>query len=318
MEKSISQLTQATTIDNDTLVEVSVTDTSTTSGYGSRKTTVGEVRNEVVLTGAEYDALTTEEKMNGKSYYIRDGASTGGVIQPIIYSDEEREVGVWRDGKPLYQKTFTADMAGQQSVVIPFSDSDIFVIKFECIAHQEGSDGIISIEPKTSGSLFTVETVEGYGIYTRTGLRITRPSTSSYEPPTIYCTVWYTKAADTSGSGTWTPSGVPAVHYSTNEQIVGTWIDGSTLYQKTIHIASLPQTSYDTYQIASNIDKVVDYKGMVFYSNGTVVVIFQTRPDNTNSQFYHDIENDKTFFLRTYRSEQGEAYVTFQYTKTTS
>ena len=45
-------------------------------------------------------------------------------------------------------------------------------------------------------------------------------------------TIWYTKDSDTAGSGSWTPSGVPAVHYSTDEQVVGTWIDGRTIYQK--------------------------------------------------------------------------------------
>ena len=47
-------------------------------------------------------------------------------------------------------------------------------------------------------------------------------------------TIRYTKSTDIAGSGIWTPSGIPAVHYSTEEQVVGTWIDGKTLYQKTI------------------------------------------------------------------------------------
>ena len=30
---------------------------------------------------------------------------TNGIFAPVIYSDEERCIGVWRDNKPLYQKT---------------------------------------------------------------------------------------------------------------------------------------------------------------------------------------------------------------------
>ena len=64
--------------------------------------------NEEVLTWAEYCALTPEEKANGTTYYITDinGEGKDG-FQPVIYSTEEREIGVWTDGKPLYQKSFT-------------------------------------------------------------------------------------------------------------------------------------------------------------------------------------------------------------------
>jgi hypothetical protein len=51
-----------------------------------------------------------------------------------------------------------------------------------------------------------------------------------------YLTLRYTKTTDTAGSGQWTPQGVPAVHYSTDEQIVGTWIDRKPLYEKTFKI----------------------------------------------------------------------------------
>ena len=39
------------------------------------------------------------------------------------------------------------------------------------------------------------------------------------------------------------PNGVPAVHYSTEEQVVGEWIDGSTLYEKTYSVSSLSSSS---------------------------------------------------------------------------
>ena len=51
-------------------------------------------------------------------------------------------------------------------------------------------------------------------------------------------------------------------NYSTNEQVIGTWIDGKPIYEKTIEIENLVKdtnTSFD-HNIA-NIDKVIDYSG---------------------------------------------------------
>lgn len=53
------------------------------------------------------------------------------------------------------------------------------------------------------------------------------------ESGTAYITLLYTKAIDTPGSGTWTTDGTYAHHYSTSEKVIGTWIDGKPLYEKT-------------------------------------------------------------------------------------
>jgi hypothetical protein len=75
-------------------------------------------------------------------------------------------------------------------------------------------------------------------------------STTDYQRFTIR----YTKSTDTAGSGTWTSQGVPAHHYSTTEQVVGTWIDGSTLYEKTINFGTLPNNT--TKEVQHNISNV--------------------------------------------------------------
>ena len=54
----------------------------------------------------------------------------------------------------------------------------------------------------------------------------------------VRITLRYTKTTDAPGSGSWTNQGVPAVHFSTDERIIGTWIDGKTLYERTISISS--------------------------------------------------------------------------------
>jgi hypothetical protein len=108
-----------------------------------------------------------------------DTAGSGGYqaygFSPIIYSDVEREVGVWRDNKPLYAKTVTTGGS------VP-----------------------------SGATLIHREALEGYDC------------------------ICYTKLADVAGSGEYNTLAVPNVHYSTDEQVIGTWIDGKTLYQKTV------------------------------------------------------------------------------------
>lgn len=57
------------------------------------------VRN--ILTQSEFDSLSEAEKNSG-FYIIDDGATPEG----DVYSTEERRIGAWIDGKPLYRKVY--------------------------------------------------------------------------------------------------------------------------------------------------------------------------------------------------------------------
>ena len=152
-----------------------------------------------------------------------NGNISGVNIQPIIYSTEEREVGVWTDGKPLYQKTYEVSISAtsNQWVDTGIDIANGISIKCEAVLYQ--SDGVtIMLESN---------------IYPNGDVYILNPRNVTMS--LSHLTLWYTKTTDTAGSGIWTPSGVPAVHYSTDEHVVGTWIDGSTLYQRTYHNISI-------------------------------------------------------------------------------
>lgn len=56
-----------------------------------------------ILTQAEFSALTEEQKASG-TYLVDNGE--GGSSGWETYSTEERRVGTWIDGKPLYRKVF--------------------------------------------------------------------------------------------------------------------------------------------------------------------------------------------------------------------
>lgn len=167
--------------------------------------------------------------LNGKEY-IR---SIPSPFPPIIYSKEEREVGVWADGKPLYQKTWECTLpaisgstTGEYVSLINLPD--VSVKKVEAY----GTNGA-TLYPFTgySGSrgtqLVNFRYLEGYIKLYDVGVPY-----SAGEAITV--TAKYTKNSDTPGSGHWGTNGAPAKHYSTTEQIVGTWIDGKPLYEKTV------------------------------------------------------------------------------------
>ena len=139
---------------------------------------------------------------------------SGGInyITPECYSTEERVVGCWADGKPLYLKTYlVGDFSIPTNLISGLNIQtvvDLYVIDFSS-----------NIEKRYDLSYNDSTTLIG-----------DIPSGMHWF---WWVIVKYTKKTDTEGSGVWTPSGIPAVHYSEQEHIIGTWIDGSTLYERT-------------------------------------------------------------------------------------
>lgn len=140
-------------------------------------------------------------------------------FNPIIYSTEEREVGVWIDNKPLYQRTYQTT-----ELLVDNSGADIssYIDNQAEIENYINAYAVNTANPKQSANVFI-----GIG----DGNRVV-----------VYCaevgrfnsfTVWYTKTADVAGSAQYTTLGVPAHHYDGNEKIIGTWF-GATLYEKTV------------------------------------------------------------------------------------
>lgn len=197
---------------------------------------IARTKSYKVLTQAEYDALPASKLTDGIMYCISDsGPVEGDQFAPVIYSLEERQIGTWTDGKPLYQKTI-------HIASIPSESYDYFDIAddIDSVVNVQGMvNGITPIymnRPDSVTSEFSIQIAEQSG-EKKLFFRSHRSATGYAD-----ITCLYTKTTDTPGSGEWTPSGVPAHHYSTEEQVVGTWIDGSTVYEKTevIDLTSSP------------------------------------------------------------------------------
>lgn len=237
-------------------------------------------------SGNDYNTYTV--------YGIQTG-TTHSKFQPVIYSEEEREIGVWTDGKPLYQKTVYIDkteIIGGSFVSLPHGIENIdMVINAEAFAGQGLNSEFPYFMPnRLYGSESTTIQQNIIFVYegcNTTNLRFTIGSTWTTEPYAIqyiYATIKYTKTTDTPGSGTWTPQGVPTHHYSTDEQIIGTWVDGSTLYEKTFDLGSNVDISNAQWTSSGitilNLNKIIEAKStnsagtfyplMAYHTNGAV------------------------------------------------
>ena len=160
------------------------------------------------------------------------GKPTVYIASSDCYSTEEKEVGCAPNGKPLYQKTIlhTGTFTGSNDL--------------QTIAHN-----ILNLDECVSINGFIYDAYESNPswmplprFYTSNAFGISHITTSDiviYIPLAFgtrlrnaRITLQYTKTTDTAGSGTYTPANGKAVHYSTDEQVIGTWVDGSTLYRK--------------------------------------------------------------------------------------
>lgn len=132
----------------------------------------------------------------------------------------------------------------------------------------------------------------------------------------------------------------PSNDYSTDEKVVGTWIGGETIYQKTI-VDTMPEaTTLGTIvskdiSVNANVDKFIDIKIMIksvdtsneYYiplsNHGTVILssgefkeVFRTLATNNNSI---ESRKNKVSIRNGLPGWNGiPVYITIQYTKTTS
>ena len=229
-------------------------------------------------------------------YGIQTG-TTHSKFQPIIYSTEEREIGVWTDGKPLYQKTITlsSGVTVADSWTTIYTDAligsigQLVKVLYDNMDNH-GTYGVMNYKPN-GNNLQAVYPISG-GFNILSGAKFT---------------LYYTKTADTAGSGVWTPQGVPAVHYSTDEKVIGTWIDGSTIYEKTYSGLSIQAPTKlewaGTGISKANISEII---------NGTIRDIYGQKLDGCIGF----LNNNTEIGIATILDNRTITSITIQYTKT--
>ena len=181
------------------------------------------------------------------------------IFSDLDYSTEEQLTGKrWIDGKPLYEKTIVVE-------------NESGFPRLQTI-YQNDMENIISVEKVmiyNSGEGHWISerfTVFPLGLDWNDNTVNFRHDQVGYDGviKKIRFTIQYTKTTDTASSPVALPK-VEAKHvYSTEEKVVGTWIDGKPLYEKTIVYDGIVRTDTKIYQNES-IDEIVNVSNKCFY-----------------------------------------------------
>lgn len=251
--------------------------------------------------------VTMKSVQNNGAYTVYGlTQGTNGIYAPVIYSDNERVIGVWRDNKPLYQRTFVLSSpisVNGSGTLLPndiqtaLADVEIMVDS-EC-ARDSTYSAFISPYVYKSGGQWYILSADNWG-------------------NVKFITLRYTKTTDVAGSGNWNTDGVPTHHYSTSEQVVGTWIDGKPIYEKIVNCEALPNnTTKNVAHSISDIEYVVSIQGSARNPNNGIQIPLPYVYGNIKCvQMYVDPTYIKLISTENV-SVYTQSYVTIQYTKTT-
>jgi hypothetical protein len=116
----------------------------------------------------------------------------------------------------------------------------------------------------------------------------------------------------------------PSNDYSTDEKVVGTWLDGKPLYQRTFS-GTLPTiASKNTYEMVQfslpSIALICEFKGLLIDNVFPCIMPIPTISDLVDAQIkaYYDITIEKLVVKCNVPAWSGkDFYITIQYTKTT-
>ena len=223
-----------------------------------------------------------------------------------LYSTDEKMIGQWINGKPLYQKTVdfgALPNATTKEVSANITDIDMLVDMRIFMQGGEGNTKFAQSIPYVSNnSTGAIEATFNYSD-TKIVILTSRDRTSQ----TAFVTLWYTKSTD----------GIVAIgndtDYSTEEKIVGTWIDGKPIYQKTF-TANGTMSSGAELGTIDNLKRVIKLDGGFMDSNNSHG-IFPWVYTNQFADVFVDSGNNKVMIV--FNQTVKDPIVTVQYTKTT-
>lgn len=256
----------------------------------------------------------------------------GIINRSDIYDTTEKVIGKWTDGRPIYQKvitlnSFTSSGSVYQSVT-PHSISNIKeFVNYRILAVSSANATTISpFHASISASEYT-KAINAYIDNTN----VTVNSQTDRSSLTMYAILAYTKTTDSANSYNYADEN----DYSTSEKIIGKWIDGKTLYQKTFTGTLLKSSAVGT-ELATridtnvSIDRVIKVEGEIHSSIGNnypltlyatlgygTGYIRTTVNDNSNEGSNKNKINIFNALFIDIDSATYTYYVTIQYTKTT-
>ena len=243
-------------------------------------------------------AVVTEERLN--EYHQTILPYLGGMpnilankfVKGDLYSTDEKMIGQWTNGKPIYQRVFTNVNLPAVSDWTVLNDSVSYESLISCRVLNSNSSAI---------SYNTFDSIPRFNISDAKLKYYTSEAFSS-----MNLCIQYTKTSDSAvaiGNDT---------DYSTTEKIVGTWIDGKRLYQKTVEGNISAGWSNIAHNI-SNVDTIYISEGFVQRSDKISRRIGGS--DGTNHIL--GVVSPSQISVHNIDSTYNKAIVTLQYTKTT-
>lgn len=263
---------------------------------------------------------------------IRIDGGFGGKIfsSDLDYSTEEQLTGKrWIDGKPIYQKTIVEDCeyTGTYNKIRYFyktliSNVDSLIDSYGKIKFDNNNgiktcsfpigDGNWNGAPSMSG--YTLMDPETTDVKFYLVINIDNYTFTSFK---LIATILYTKISDTELSPVSLPK-IKSIHnYSTDEQVVGTWIDGKPIYEKVINSGYLANNNSITIDVSHlNINDVIQLKGIAFTDDKK-----QFRPitlgTSDSNAIRIDFTNNNVRIITWSNWSSYNSFVIIQYTKTT-
>ena len=281
------------------------------------------------MSATNPNSLVTEERLS--EFYQGILPYLGGMPEALankfnksdLYSTDEKIVGCWIDGKPVYQKVLTSTTSTSSDIKFVSVGTGISVDKFISIDAMlyDGAGNIpfsgVNAAESSFGATLTGIRVTGLnnidGVHPNTvGIKT---NVSLWQGDPIIVIVKYTKTTDAANSFKYGSE----TDYSTDEKIVGTWIDGKPLYQKTIDCGALPNaTSKEIAHGISNFDICATIFGIAKNpTSGGVIPLPLVQNDGNNAMDISLFCNQTNIYIVTTsdRSSVTKSYVTIQYTK---
>lgn len=257
----------------------------------------------------------------GQNLEIDDGVLNG--VIPVMgtfsregmFSETEKVVGCWIDGRPLYKKTIQCTMpqATTDGTEVVGSTATGISIN-ECVKYDtylkssnfrdgnyvfgDSATKRLRTEIKASNGAWYIEFRNAY------------VSANAWVP---YVTLYYTKTTDAANSFKLADEN----DYSTEEHVVGTWIDGKPVYQKVVYIGAGPNnTTKNVAHGISNLNHIVKLRCIGYITSNPREGWELSWNDNTTAI---NVDIDATNVrIKSNGDSSGESYyAVIQYTKTT-
>lgn len=255
----------------------------------------------VEINKDQFDALPAATKNNGKAYFIPDANLVSNFTvmgnrfdKANIYDTTERMVGRWIDGKPLYQKSFSGKTPSSATIIYTGAEGDTIVnmsgfVDGAAINYYDTGNWYVRTWRGTSNQLYM--------------------QSAGFTNKDYTINVQYTKSTDASVAiGT-------ENDYSTDEMIIGTWIDGKPIYQKTIENVALNPTWNGQYYAYAMTAPLIDNVGYIVRAfgnyNSDSYIRFDVIKTNTGGELKWQLVASEVLYLSQINK------VTIQYTKTT-